>query len=99
MKLFGTIFLLVVLTGIPKTEKSYTKVYYESGRLKSEGWLMNGKKKGYWKFYYENGGISEQGHFKNDIREKYLVLLQPERKSCKGRQIRKWTNDRLVVVL
>lgn len=43
--------------------KTYSKNYYQSGVLKSEGWIENGNKNGYWKYYYANGQISEQGQY------------------------------------
>ncbi|WP_245967142.1 toxin-antitoxin system YwqK family antitoxin [Ulvibacterium marinum] len=69
---------LVVLTSIffifgnaTKTTSLYHKEYYETGEIKSEGWLENDEKTGYWKFYHSNGRLSEEGHYKNDKKEKY----------------------------
>ncbi|QWX83176.1 hypothetical protein H0I23_12030 [Cellulophaga sp. HaHaR_3_176] len=53
------------------TAKTYSKKYYETGKLKSEGWVDNGKKSGYWKFYYMNGRISEEGHYDENKKIKY----------------------------
>jgi len=36
-------------------ENCYVSNYYKNGKLKSEGWLINNKKRGEWKFYDESG--------------------------------------------
>lgn len=73
--MFPKLFFLAVLFlafGKPSDKSSmYHKEYYESGKLKAEGWLKNGLKNAYWKFYHPNGKLSEEGHYKNNRREKY----------------------------
>lgn len=64
--------------------REYTREFYSSGKLKSEGWLTNGTKSNYWKFYHPNGKLSEEGHYANGQREKYWHFYtsdgRPERK-------------------
>ncbi|MEO1010411.1 MAG: hypothetical protein AAFX53_03845 [Bacteroidota bacterium] len=57
----------------------YSKDFYKSGVLKSEGWMENGQKQGYWKFYHSNGKISAEGHYKNGQREKYWYFYSDQR--------------------
>ncbi|ADV48275.1 hypothetical protein [Cellulophaga sp. E16_2] len=55
--------------------KTYSKNYYKTGKIKSEGWVDNGNKNGYWKFYYKNGNLSEQGHYKQNSKTDYWVYF------------------------
>ena len=57
-------------------EKTYTKKYYASGKLKAEGWIVASKKIGYWKFYYPNGSLKKEGHLSNDKRTKYWYFYR-----------------------
>ena len=43
----------------------YQKFYYTSGKISSEGLLVNGKPDGYWKTYYEDGYLKSEGNRKN----------------------------------
>ncbi|MFK5974124.1 MAG: hypothetical protein QM485_12705 [Flavobacteriaceae bacterium] len=70
-KLFFMISLLFLFGSLPREEDTYFKDFYETGKIKSEGWLRSGVKMGYWKFYHRNGRISEQGHYEYNKREKY----------------------------
>ena len=73
-------FLFVFVFSLTNSNESeYLKDFYESGKTKSEGWLVDGNKAGYWKFYYENGKTSEQGHYKHNRREKYWYFYSPNR--------------------
>ncbi|MGB0165320.1 MAG: toxin-antitoxin system YwqK family antitoxin, partial [Luteibaculum sp.] len=47
-----------------KTE-GYNKLYYENGKLASEGFSKDGKPEGYWKTYYQNGQLKSEGSRKN----------------------------------
>jgi len=83
--LFTKILLLITLTLFfenPSTyseeKKMYSKEYYNTGKIKAEGWLKNGIKDGYWKFYHQNGVVSEQGFYKNNKREKYWHFYTPK---------------------
>lgn len=68
----GFLVVMVLLFGnLSEEYGTYHKEYYETGKLKEEGWLKNGIKTDYWKFYYPNGTLSEEGHYKNDKRENY----------------------------
>ncbi len=73
--MFGKIFIIttffLIFGNTSAERKMYHKEYYETGKLKAEGWLKNGVKNEYWKFYHQNGSISEQGNYKNAKREKY----------------------------
>lgn len=42
--------------------------YYESGKLESEGFKVDGKKNGEWTEYYENGNLKLKGNFREDIK-------------------------------
>lgn len=70
MKLFISLFFLIITLNVT-TEKKYQKNYYNTGNIKSEGWVKDNKKNGYWKFYYENGNIEKEGHFSNNKPVKY----------------------------
>ena len=71
---FLFVFVLPLTTN---KESQYYKDFYESGKPKSEGWFVDGKKTGYWKFYHGNGKTSEQGHYKYNRREKYWYFYSP----------------------
>ncbi|MBT8298900.1 MAG: hypothetical protein KJO52_11250 [Maribacter sp.] len=74
--LISFLFILSSGSGFDSDSK-YFKDFYASGKPKSEGWLIDGKKTGYWKFYHENGNTSEQGHYKYNRREKYWYFYSP----------------------
>ena len=61
----------IVLSINSLDSKEYSKQYYASGALKSEGWLNNGAKNGFWKFYNENKTLAKQGHYTNNKKENY----------------------------
>ena len=49
------------------TRKPYTGVlimYFDNGKIKYEGNIVDGKKNGIMKSYYENGQLQEEGHYK-----------------------------------
>jgi antitoxin component YwqK of YwqJK toxin-antitoxin module len=48
------------------TEKEYLKNHYPNGKIREEGWIVDGKKNEYWFYYYENGFKKEEGHYRND---------------------------------
>ncbi|MBU2995489.1 hypothetical protein KO500_03555 [Cellulophaga baltica] len=64
--------------------KTYTKNYYDSGELKSEGWIDDNSKSGYWLFYYKNGKVSEQGHYKNNKKDAYWHYFSKHGKPTKA---------------
>lgn len=45
-----------------KDGDGFTRFYYQSGNLSSEGFIENGKANGYWKNYYENGTLKSEGN-------------------------------------
>ncbi|MEL6918279.1 MAG: hypothetical protein AAFO99_11180, partial [Bacteroidota bacterium] len=71
-KLIVLFSMLLLIMGVPlNLDRNYHKDYYETGKLKSQGWLNAKGKTGYWKFYHGNGKKSEQGHYKKNLRENY----------------------------
>ncbi|MFL0170728.1 toxin-antitoxin system YwqK family antitoxin [Tenacibaculum maritimum] len=57
-------------------QKEYQKTYYNNGKIKKEGWLINDKKNGYWKFYHNNGVLKKEGWFKDDFPIKYWYFYR-----------------------
>ncbi|MFC4095171.1 toxin-antitoxin system YwqK family antitoxin [Euzebyella saccharophila] len=53
------------------TNAIYTRTFFDSGKIKSEGWLKNGIKTAFWKMYHKNGKVASEGHFKNNRKSKY----------------------------
>lgn len=47
----------------------YTKLYYSSGKIKTEGHFANGIKEGFWKYYYENGRTKKEGNYSRAIKD------------------------------
>ena len=45
------------------------KIYYENGKVKSEGNYENNSKEGLFKFYYENENKKSEGLFTNDMKQ------------------------------
>lgn len=69
------LFLLIFLQfSFVFAQSNYEKNYFQSGQLKSEGWVTKGKKNGYWKFYSASGQLEKEGHFTNDKAVKYWFL-------------------------
>ena len=76
--------LLFVFFSFSTSEPTmYTKDYHADGAIKSEGWVMGGKKIKYWKFYHENGIISSEGHYSNNQKSKYWHFYDNEGKLIK----------------
>ncbi len=48
-----------------KDTTEYTKLFYENGKIYSEGFLKNGKPEGYWKTYHPNGKLKSEGNRRN----------------------------------
>jgi uncharacterized protein len=46
-------------------DTTYSKFYYENGKLSSEGPMRQGKPDGYWKTYHLNGKLKSEGNRKN----------------------------------
>ena len=58
----------------------YSKFYYPSGILSSEGTLKEGKPDGYWKAYNENGTIKSEGNRKNFELDSLWKFYNPDGK-------------------
>ncbi|MFW6222428.1 MAG: toxin-antitoxin system YwqK family antitoxin [Bacteroidota bacterium] len=54
---------IVDKTGMKQDE---WKEYYESGRLKAEGYYKDNRKVGKWIYYFENGEIEQRGEYNDD---------------------------------
>ena len=62
-----TIILFTLLfLGTSFTEKEYLKNHYPNGKIREEGWIVDGKKNEYWFYYYENAVKKEEGHYSNN---------------------------------
>jgi len=64
-------------------EKTYTKIYTQSGELSAEGWVLGSLKTGYWKFYHKNGAVAQKGAYKNNKREGYWFFFRDNEVSIK----------------
>jgi antitoxin component YwqK of YwqJK toxin-antitoxin module len=68
------IYILLLFTFFQVSgQKTYSKEYYDSGKLKSEGWLNQKQKVDYWFYYFENGNKKEEGHFINNKKCKWWL--------------------------
>ncbi len=61
------------------------QIYWESGRLKAEGRMIDGKEEGPWKEYYESGEKRAELNFKDGLREGHVTVFWPNgRKKGEG---------------
>ncbi len=61
------------------------QIYWESGRLKAEGRMINGKEEGLWKEYYESGEKRAEVNYKEGIRQGPVTVFWPNgRKKGEG---------------
>lgn len=58
-------FILLIFQSFSQDSVQFKKFFYPSGKLSSEGYIVNGKPDRYWKNYYESGFISSEGNRKN----------------------------------
>lgn len=65
IKLFSIFFTMSIM--LYCTPNRLKVEYYENGRKKNEGQMINGKKNGKWKFWYEDGTIMAIESYKNGI--------------------------------
>ncbi|CAM4015534.1 MULTISPECIES: toxin-antitoxin system YwqK family antitoxin [Flavobacterium] len=65
MNKFLFLFFFVVTMQFSFAQESYVKNRFANGKMKEEGWVINGKKAKYWFYYYENGNTKEEGHYSN----------------------------------
>jgi antitoxin component YwqK of YwqJK toxin-antitoxin module len=52
-----------------QSKKSMDRTYFDSGQIKTEGNLVEGKKHGEWVHYFESGQIKTINNFQNGIQE------------------------------
>ena len=52
---------VIAQTSYDTDPNGYNKFYYASGKISSEGNLVNGKPEGNWKSYHENGNLKSEG--------------------------------------
>jgi antitoxin component YwqK of YwqJK toxin-antitoxin module len=78
MKLTSIIVLFCLFNTFSK--KEYFKSYYPDGKLKEEGWILNGNKINYWFYYYENGNKKEEGHYENNQKVNWWVYYDIKQK-------------------
>ena len=74
MKSIAKVFLLITLGLLSCTRKEEVKTFYENGKLKGEGYLLDGMKEGKAKVYYESGRLKEEGTWKNNKQEGEWLL-------------------------
>ena len=63
--IFGLILVLLSLVTYSQdkvSDNGHNVIYYDNGKIASEGNLENGKPNGYWKTYYESGIIKSEGN-------------------------------------
>jgi antitoxin component YwqK of YwqJK toxin-antitoxin module len=76
------------------TEKEYLKNHYPNGKIREEGWIVDGKKNEYWFYYYENGVKKEEGHKNNVLNGLTLIYKNGEiafaEKYRRGEKIKSW---------
>lgn len=63
-----------------KEVKVKEKELYETGKVKMEGELQDGKRNGVWKAYYEDGTLWSEGKFVNGERNGYGLNYYPNGK-------------------
>lgn len=64
--------LLITFLILIASAKIYHKNYYDSGALKSQGWLTHNKQKeGYWIYYYKNSKKQKSGSYHNNTPKGY----------------------------
>lgn len=79
-KLFFIVTFLLFSGNPPEKKRTYYKEFYETGKIKKEGWLENGEKCDYWKFYHPTGKISEKGDYKTNLRKGYWYFFDEKGK-------------------
>jgi len=78
-------------------EGEYIKEHYDSGMIKHEGHLINGKRNGLWKAYYENGVLWSESVYKNNFlngptRVYYSSgVMRYQGRFKNGKRVGKWT--------
>lgn len=71
LRFCGIMILILCCSTNSFAQKTYQKIYYDSGQMKEEGWVLNDEKIDYWKFYFENGNLKEEGRYKRGRKIKY----------------------------
>lgn len=65
------------------SQKVYKTNYYIDGKIKSKGWMLNGKMEDYWSFFYENGKTASKGSFNMGEKEGYWFYYDIHGKKTK----------------
>lgn len=60
-----------------KEEMAIYKEYFASGKLKAQGFLVEGKSDSIWVSYYESGVIKSKGNYKEGVRDGYWQYFYP----------------------
>ena len=63
--LISSLFFQNSITAQQDSARQYKKIYFDNGKLASEGFIENGLPNGYWKTYYQNGTIKTEGNREN----------------------------------
>lgn len=74
------LFFFVVTMHYNFAQENYVKNYFANGKMKEEGWMLNGKKTKYWFYYYESGKIKEEGHYSSNKKVKWWVYYDKNEK-------------------
>lgn len=70
------LFLFFTLSITAQTSKFYQKNMDVSGRIVSEGWMLNGEKSKYWYTYHKDNSVASKGHFEAGLKEKYWYFYR-----------------------
>lgn len=76
--LFLGISFFLVCSFQSSSDAIYTRTFFASGEIKSEGWSSNGLKTNYWKNYFQNGKIASEGHYENNKKTKYWKFFNED---------------------
>lgn len=83
---FRLLFVLMIL--IPciaagESKAFYKKEYFKNGKIKSEGWVKDGKKTKFWKFYDPYGVLRSEGHYSEGNKTDYWFYYRADSKKLK----------------
>lgn len=74
------ILLTILLTTGFLNSKFYHREFYDTGKLKAQGWFIDFNKEMYWTYFYENGKIMESGSYKSNLRDGYWYFYSKDGK-------------------
>ena len=69
MNFLTVLFLCIPLTVMCQNHESMDRTYFENEQIKTEGYLISGKKQGKWIHYFETGTIRTIQNFNNGKQE------------------------------